>query len=316
MRIAGATARAMLVRAAAEQWQVDPASCSAANGKVTHAASGRTLAYGDLADAASEVPVPQEPPLKDPKDFRADRQADQAARHARQDQRQGHLRHRRDASRDEVRDAGREPGIRRQGRLTSTTARPRPFPACGKSLCWTIWSPWSATTCGPPKKASTLSPSPGTKGRTRRSVRATSGTDLRAASKKDGVVAKSIGDIAKGLSQGDKFEADYELPFLAHAPMEPMNCTVRLTPGACEIWTGTQVMTRVQASRGESGRRSDRQSHRAQSSARRRFRPPARSGYGRRARCASPNMSTRRSKWCGRAKRISSTISIARSIAT
>ena len=70
--------------------------------------------------------------------------------------------------------------------------------------------------------------------------------DLRAASKKDGAVAKSIGDIAKGLSQGDKFEAEYELPLLAHAPMEPMNCTVHLTPGACEIWTGTQVMTRVQ----------------------------------------------------------------------
>ena len=69
---------------------------------------------------------------------------------------------------------------------------------------------------------------------------------MRAASKQDGVIAKSIGDIAKGLSHGDKFEADYELPFLAHAPMEPMNCTVRLTPGACEIWIGTQVVARVQ----------------------------------------------------------------------
>ena len=59
-------------------------------------------------------------------------------------------------------------------------------------------------------------------------------------------MAKSVGDIAKGLSQGEKIDAEYELPFLAHAPMEPMNCTVRLTPDACEIWTGTQVMTRVQ----------------------------------------------------------------------
>jgi isoquinoline 1-oxidoreductase beta subunit len=75
--------------------------------------------------------------------------------------------------------------------------------------------------------------------------------NLRAASKQDGVVAKSIGDIAKGLSQGDKFEADYELPFLAHAPMEPMNCTVRLTPGACEVWTGTQVVARVQKAAAE-----------------------------------------------------------------
>src|SRR6202162_6661414 len=68
--------------------------------------------------------------------------------------------------------------------------------------------------------------------------------DLRAASEKDGVVAKSEGDIDKGLTQGERFDADYELPLLAHATMEPMNCTVRLTPGACEIWTGTQVQSR------------------------------------------------------------------------
>jgi isoquinoline 1-oxidoreductase beta subunit len=71
--------------------------------------------------------------------------------------------------------------------------------------------------------------------------------DLRAASKKDGVVAKSVGDIAKGLSQGERVDGEYELPFLAHAPMEPLNCTVHITPGACEVWTGTQVMTRCQS---------------------------------------------------------------------
>src|SRR5271168_2132184 len=69
LRTAGATARAMLVQAAAAQWQVDPASCSAADGKVTHAASGRVLAYGDLVDAASALAVPKDPKLKDPKDF-------------------------------------------------------------------------------------------------------------------------------------------------------------------------------------------------------------------------------------------------------
>src|SRR6202047_4893929 len=69
LRVAGASARAMLVAAAAAQWQVDPATCAAANGKVTHGASGRVAAYGDLVDAASSVAVPQNPPLKDPKDF-------------------------------------------------------------------------------------------------------------------------------------------------------------------------------------------------------------------------------------------------------
>src|ERR1700680_1007201 len=56
LRVAGASARAMLVAAAAGQWQVDPATCSAANGKVTHGASGRVTAYGDLVDAASSIP--------------------------------------------------------------------------------------------------------------------------------------------------------------------------------------------------------------------------------------------------------------------
>src|SRR3984957_18852482 len=69
LRIAGAAARAMLVQAAAQQWQVDAASCSASNGKVTHTASGRILGYGDLADAANSIAVPQNPTLKDPKDF-------------------------------------------------------------------------------------------------------------------------------------------------------------------------------------------------------------------------------------------------------
>ena len=71
--------------------------------------------------------------------------------------------------------------------------------------------------------------------------------DLRAASEKDGAVAKSRGDIAKGLAVGEKFEASYELPFLSHAPMEPVNATVHLKPDSCEIWTGTQALTRVQS---------------------------------------------------------------------
>jgi isoquinoline 1-oxidoreductase subunit beta len=70
--------------------------------------------------------------------------------------------------------------------------------------------------------------------------------ELRAASKKDGVVAKSVGDVAKGLTQGERVDAEYELPFLAHATMEPLNCTVHVTSDSCEVWTGTQVLTRVQ----------------------------------------------------------------------
>ena len=70
--------------------------------------------------------------------------------------------------------------------------------------------------------------------------------DLRKASEGSGAVAKNTGDVEKALSQGEKYEAAYELPFLAHATMEPLNCTVQLKPDSCEIWLGTQVISRVQ----------------------------------------------------------------------
>ncbi|MBN9547203.1 MAG: xanthine dehydrogenase family protein molybdopterin-binding subunit, partial [Alphaproteobacteria bacterium] len=57
----------------------------------------------------------------------------------------------------------------------------------------------------------------------------------------------AAGDADKALGAGEKMEARYEMPFLAHATMEPMNCTVRLTPGACELWLGTQIAARVQS---------------------------------------------------------------------
>jgi isoquinoline 1-oxidoreductase beta subunit len=56
-----------------------------------------------------------------------------------------------------------------------------------------------------------------------------------------------VGDAAKGLSEGELHEAIYELPFLAHATMEPMNCTAHVTPTSCEVWVGIQVLSRAQA---------------------------------------------------------------------
>ena len=70
---------------------------------------------------------------------------------------------------------------------------------------------------------------------------------LVAASEKQGAVAKSTGDIAAGLGEGTKLEAAYHVPFLAHAPMEPMNCTVHVQADGCEIWVGNQVLSRTQA---------------------------------------------------------------------
>jgi len=245
LRIAGAAARAMLVRAAAEQWQVEPASCTASNGLVTHADSGRTLAYGDLVDAAGQLPVPPAPPLKNPKDFaligKPLRRLDtpgktngsvvygidtmlpgmKFATLAASPVFGGKVKHVDDSAAKSV------PGVRQVVVLDDLVAVVGDHMWAAKKGLDALVITWDE---GPHAQLSS----------------ADIWADLRAASTKDGAVAKSVGDIAKGLSQGEKVDGD-ELPFLAHAPMEPMNCTVRLTPGACEIWTGTQVMTRVQA---------------------------------------------------------------------
>jgi isoquinoline 1-oxidoreductase beta subunit len=250
LRIAGATARAMLIQAAASQWQVDPSSCTAANGAVTHAASGRASSYGDLADAAAAVAVPTDPALKDPKDFtligkpvkrldtpnKTDGKVIYAidaiipdmkiATLAQSPVFGGKIAHVDDSA------AKNLPGVRKVVVLDDLVAVVGDHMYAAKKGLDALVITWDN---GP-------------------NAQLTSDdiwNDLRVASRKDGVVAKSIGDVEKGLTQGDRYDGEYELPFLAHATMEPQNCTVRLTPGACEIWTGSQVIARVQQAAAE-----------------------------------------------------------------
>jgi isoquinoline 1-oxidoreductase beta subunit len=70
---------------------------------------------------------------------------------------------------------------------------------------------------------------------------------LRAAGEQAGVTAKAAGDVDRQLARGDRIEADFELPFLAHATLEPLNCTVHVRPDSCEIWVGSQILARAQA---------------------------------------------------------------------
>ena len=245
LRGAGASARTMLIAAAAEQWQVDAASCSASNGKVTHAASNRTLTYGELADSAAKLPVPDKPKLKDPKDFTLIGKP--LKRNDTPDKSDGKTIYGIDAMVPDMKfatlaqcpvlggkvkhvddsAAKKLPGVRQVIVLDNLVA------IVGDNM-------WAASR-GLDALKVTWDEGPNAKINS-----ADIWNDLRAASKKDGVVAKSEGDIDKGLTQGERFDADYELPLLAHATMEPMNCTVRLTPDACEIWTGTQVQSRCQ----------------------------------------------------------------------
>ena len=246
LRAAGAAARAMLIQAAATQWQVDPASCSASNGKVMHAASGRALAYGDLVDAAGALPVPENPPLKDPKDFTLIGKP--LKRFDTPNKTDGKVVYGIDAMLPgmkfstlaqcpvfggkvvHVDDSAAKAitGVRQVVVLDDLVAVVGDHMWAAKKGLDALVVSWDE---GPNAKINSSD----------------IWEDLRAASKKTGVVAKSVGDVDKGLAQGDRFDGDYELPFLAHATMEPLNCTVSLTPGACEIWTGTQVMTRVQS---------------------------------------------------------------------
>ena len=70
LRKVGASAKAMLIGAASQQWNVPAGECYAENAKVIHKPSGKSLGYGDLAEAAAKIEVPQNPVLKDPKDFK------------------------------------------------------------------------------------------------------------------------------------------------------------------------------------------------------------------------------------------------------
>ena len=245
LREAGASARAMLVQAAAAQWNVDPASCTTSKGEVTHKASGRTLSYGALAAAASGQTPPKDVPLKHPKDFVYIGQP--FKRLDTPEKVNGKAVYGIDAivpnmkfatlaqcpvfggkvGKVDDRAAKKIPGVRKIVVLDDLVA------VVGDNM-------WAASR-GLDALKVTWDEGPNAKVNS-----AAIWSDLRTASKKDGVVAKSEGDVDKGLTQGERFDADYELPLLAHATMEPMNCTVRLTSDACDIWTGTQVQSRSQ----------------------------------------------------------------------
>ena len=129
LRRAGATARVMLVTAAAQRWKVDPSTCRAQNGVVVHAPTGRKLGYGALVDAAAKLPVPEKVALKEPAEFKLDRNAAPAPRHVRQGERHREVRHRYAAAGDEVRRAGAIADLRRKARSPSTRRRRRPCAA-------------------------------------------------------------------------------------------------------------------------------------------------------------------------------------------
>jgi isoquinoline 1-oxidoreductase beta subunit len=244
LRKAGASARAMLIQAAAKVWNTAPAACKAEHGEVIHTASGKKLSYGALVDRASGLTPPKDPPLKAVSDFKLVGQP--LKRLDTPDKVNGKVQYSIDVM---------PPGVKfatlaicpefggQVGNVDETKAKSLPgvrqvvvlddlVAVVGDHM-------WAAK-----------------QGLAALKIRWTSGPhatvdsnevwkQLRAASEQEGAVAKSVGDAARGLSQGERFEADYELPFLAHATMEPLNCTVHVRPDSCEVWVGSQVLSRA-----------------------------------------------------------------------
>ncbi|NIJ35221.1 xanthine dehydrogenase family protein molybdopterin-binding subunit [Sphingomonas oligoaromativorans] len=249
LRKVGASARAMLVAAAARRWRVAPESCRTEAGAVIHDASGRTLGYGMLAASAMLEKPPAEPKLKEPADFRLIGRSHH--RLDTPDKANGVVQYGIDAMPPGVRFASLACSPVLGGRVARVDElQAKSLPGVKQIVVLedmvavvgdTSWAAMRALAAldiiwndGPLAAVST------------ETIRA----DLHAAANTEGHVAVDTGARAK-LSGDGVISAAYELPLLAHAPMEPMNCTVHLTPGHCEVWVGTQAITMAQRAAAE-----------------------------------------------------------------
>jgi isoquinoline 1-oxidoreductase beta subunit len=246
-RKAAASARIVLVQAAAEQWQVEPASCTVERGVVLHKASGRKADYASLVPAALKLPVPQDVPLKDRKDWSLigtpQKRLDTATKVngktvygidvklpgmkigtlARCPVLGGKLKSVDDRKARQVK------GVIDVLKLDDAVAVIGEHFYAAKTGLEALGIEWDL---GP---NAALSQAAIVKGH-------------EEASNGPGLVAKQEGDAHGAIAKSAiKLDAVYQLPFLAHAPMEPINCTVHVQPDNVEVWCGTQVAARAQA---------------------------------------------------------------------
>jgi isoquinoline 1-oxidoreductase subunit beta len=247
LREAGATARTVLIAAAAQKWDVDPTTCHAANAAVVHSPSGRTLGYGALVAIASTLPVPADVPLKDAKDFKligtpakrldSPGKVNGSAKYGLDVQLPGMkiatvaaspVRGGTVASIDEAK-ALAVPGVRQVVKLDDAVAVVGDHMWAAKQGLAALDVKWND---GPNASTTTADIFNG----------------LASAATQPGVVGKKEGDAPGAIARASKkIAAVYELPMLAHATMEPLNCTVHVRADGCDVWTGSQVMSRAQA---------------------------------------------------------------------
>ena len=240
-RKVGAMARELLLQAAAARWSVLSSACHVDNGYVVSGA--QRLAFGELADAARKLPPPAQVRLKDPKEWKI----------------LGKPTKRLDSAEKVDGRARFGMDVQLPGMLTALVARAPVFGGKVKSFRA------ERAKAVPGVKAVVQVPSgvavvaqhfwAAKLGRDALEVEWDLGpnvgldtgklrAELRALAGQPGAKAAAAGDVVAGLSTAAKIiEAEYELPYLAHAPMEPMNCTAQITATTCEIWAGTQFQT-------------------------------------------------------------------------
>ena len=246
MRQAGATCRTMLIAAAAKGWKVDPATCKAKSGQVIHEASGRKAGYGELVKVASTMPVPKTVVLKDPKDFTLI--GTPAKRLDTPDKANGLAKFGIDAQVPDMKFAVIATSPVFGGKLVSVDdSRALKLPGVlqvikvDNAVAVVGIHTWAA------KRGLGALTIEWDEGKSTNVTTADLIEDLKKAAQKPGAVAKRIGNSAKAYEKASKtLSVVYEQPFLAHATMEPMNCTVKIGPDGCDIWVGTQIPTFAQ----------------------------------------------------------------------
>jgi len=240
LRKAGATARALLVQAAAAKWGVDPAGLTTENGVITDKASGRSVSYGKVADDAAGLEPPAEVALKDPSRFRLIGKP--VHRIDTPDKAIGKTMYGIDTMRPGMKFAtlmaspviGGKVGSVDQSKALATPGV-RQVVVLDDLVAVVADNTWAAMQG---LAALAIEWAPGAYADLDQSRL---WAELEKSSEGAGVVAEKAGDAPAKLKDGTLFEATYELPYLAHAPMEMSNCTVHVHDGVCEVWVGTQV---------------------------------------------------------------------------
>ena len=242
LRNAGASARAMLVAAAAKRWNVPADAIKVSAGVVSHA-SGRKSTFGELAGDAASMPVPASVTLKDPKDFvfigKHAPRTDAAAKS------NGTARFTQDVQMPGMLTALVQHSPRFGGRVKSFDANAvRGIPGVRSVLELPTGVAVIATSFWAAKKGRDALKVEWNENRAWTGSTDAVMADYRKLAEKPGKPARTDGDAAKAIAGAAKtLDATFEFPYLAHAAMEPLNCVMRLSDTQCEVWNGEQFQT-------------------------------------------------------------------------